>query len=148
MRKRLKGTGRSTGFSLVENVVALVIVSAGLLGTTRLFSEALRSLRDDHQRQTAVLRGEALIENLLALRAWTLPAQFSCSVITERCFTDEFAHDQLVAWRAATLRTLPEARTLLTVTGSNMARTIRLQISWRESSGKIAKEQFERTVRK
>lgn len=135
----------ATGFSLLENVVALAIVTAGLLGTTALFGEALRSVRDHHQRQTAILLGEELIDIAIALQADTLPGELSCSIVPEPCFGDAFAQAELDRWRQALLRTLPEASAQLGITGATI-RTLQLSLTWPDSRNQTAVQRLERVV--
>ena len=136
----------AAGFSLAENIVALAILSAGLLGTTALFGEALRSVRDNRHRQAALLHGEALLDTLLALQVDTLPGPLECSFAAAPCLADASAQAELAAWRTALLRALPDARVRVNVFGPPEIRSLRLQISWPDSRGEIAIQRLERTV--
>ena len=138
----------SAGFSLLENVIALAIVTVGLLGTTRLFGEALRSLRDHQHRQSATVLGEDLIEQLIALREQSLLADRDCTLPREACFDDAPAQAQLEAWQARVRRLLPDAAARLIVAGTATTIRIELGIEWRDSRGERAATHFERVLRR
>jgi len=148
MPHRLNCVPRASGFTLIENVVALAVVTTGLLGTTRLFGEALRCVRENHQRHTAILLAEELIDILSVLHTGARPGRTECAVVTETCFTDALAQAHIARWRAALLRTLPEATATLEVTGSTTTHKIQLRIEWPDGrSGSVA-QMLERAVRR
>jgi len=149
MSAALSNRRGTAGFSLLENVVALAILTVGLLGTTRLFGEALRSLRDNQHRQAAIILGEELIDRLIAQRHETLAAEIDCLDVTQRCLDDPLAQTQLAAWHVALSRALPDPRAQLSITGSptlSASRSIHLHIDWRDSRGAMAAAHFERVV--
>jgi prepilin-type N-terminal cleavage/methylation domain-containing protein len=55
----------TSGFSLIENLVALTVLSIGLLGTAALLASALGALRIGAQRQTAIVLSDDMASRLL-----------------------------------------------------------------------------------
>ena len=56
---------RALGFSLVENLVALAVLSIGLLGVAALTAGALAGIRVGMQRQTAIVLTDDAASRLL-----------------------------------------------------------------------------------
>ena len=61
--------GRGAGFSLIEVLIALVVLSVGLLGLAALQAEGLRSSSTAFQRTQAVLLASDLMDRMRANRA-------------------------------------------------------------------------------
>lgn len=142
------------GFTLVEALVSLLILSVGMLGIAGLFLESVRSSR------TALLRTQAV--NLVAdmadrIRANTSareaydsgsyaadPAPHDCAPSNVsaggNCTLQELAEDDLARWTAAVRNALPTAdgappaATVEFFPGANSNSTdrYRITVSWRE----------------
>ena len=112
---------RSAGFSLVEALVALLVLSVGLLGIAGLFVESVRSSR------TALLRTQAITlvsdmadrirANATARDAYDIgtyggaPAERDCAptpdTAGDNCSSEALAEDDLARWVAAVQAALP-----------------------------------------
>lgn len=103
--------GRVDGFTLVEVLVALVILSMGLLGIAALYVESLRASRTAILRTEAVVLAADLAErirvNRLGAAAYEgAAAAEPCPAATDAATT---AARDLCEWQAAIDRALPGA---------------------------------------
>lgn len=57
---------RSRGFSMIEALVAMVVISVGLLGVAALQAKSLQFTRASYQRSLATLQANDLVERLWA----------------------------------------------------------------------------------
>jgi type IV pilus assembly protein PilV len=75
------GTRRAAaGFSLVEVLVALIVISIGLLGIAKLQAVALSSTNTGGKRALAAIQAASLASSMHADRAyWCLAATLNCS---------------------------------------------------------------------
>lgn len=115
----------SQGFTLIEALLALVVLSVGLLGGVVLLLEGLRTSRAAVQRTMAVTLAADLAERIRANRAaggayalardTTLPPPGAdCNVVGE-CGPRDVAAVDLQQWQAAVTESLPEPMTEVTV---------------------------------
>lgn len=118
-------------FSLLENLIALSILSIGLLGSAALFSEALRQLQSNTNRRSAVILGEKLIDELIAARE-RLPAGRSaqCTINVDRCFNDMRLEHLLGQWHERLQHRLPDANAELTLVASTAVTELLINIEW------------------
>ena len=133
-----------SGFCLLEQLIGLAILSIGLLGSTRMFGEALQSLRDDTHHQSAIVLGEELLERLVASGAARESVRFSCAPGVAPCRFD--APIEIADWQASLQRSLPEPDTQLRITPAARTNAVTLSISWRDSRGQTVIREFERIV--
>lgn len=142
---KLRSLGRvqqaSTGFSLVELMVALLVLAIGLLGLAGLQAKGLSNTHNAYLRTQAVLLAEDMADRMRAntgtggLEGYlvTSPASTSCS---SPCTAAQVAGNDLVAWHAALVAALPGGSA--TISQSSSVYTI--TISWieRESNSSSA----------
>ncbi len=74
---------RAFGFSLIELIIVMVIISVGILGMTSLFSNSLKSLSTNETLQQAAQYAQECAENVIATRrnlgfSWFATNTFSC----------------------------------------------------------------------
>jgi prepilin-type N-terminal cleavage/methylation domain-containing protein len=74
----------SAGFSLIELVIVMIIISAGVLGLTGLFGNASTSLSSNEAMQRATQSAQECAEAALAIRrsqgfSWFANHTFSCT---------------------------------------------------------------------
>ncbi len=74
---------RSHGFTLIEMVVVMLIISGGLIGLTSLFSNTAHSLTTNELMQQATQYAQECAERLMATRRhnkfdWFVSNTFSC----------------------------------------------------------------------
>jgi type IV pilus assembly protein PilV len=111
---------RQSGFSIVEALVALVVLSVGMLGIAALYVESLRAGRTAVYRTQAVNLASDMADriraNRNALAAWTLaaadtPAVQGCVAGTTNCSATQLAQDDQARWRLAIQQQLPGSPT-------------------------------------
>jgi type IV pilus assembly protein PilV len=126
------------GFSLVEVMVALLVISIGMLGLAALYVETLRMNRTAIYRTQAVTLAADMAEriraNALAGAAYAAGAADSgCSDGVTNCTADQMAAQDLFDWQQATQALLPNGNAALAfVAGSPNVYT--LTITWTEVS--------------
>ena len=106
-----KMTKKQRGFSLIEVLVALVILSVGLLGVAALQLTSLQTNREAYLRTQAVIAGTDLLERMRANKPAALSGDYStsvgtmptgsknCSTLGAACTTTEMAAYDLIAWK-------------------------------------------------
>jgi type IV pilus assembly protein PilV len=106
----------AAGFSIVEALVALVVLSVGMLGIAALYVESLRAGRSAVYRTQAVnlaadmadrIRSNREQPNAWALSATANPATQGCVAGTINCNPAQLAQDDQARWRAAISNQLP-----------------------------------------
>jgi len=127
------------GFSLVEVLIALAILSIGLLGLAALQTVSLKVGHDSYQRTQATMLAYDMVDRMRAnpvgyaaakydnILANTNPGTSDCVSVT--CTTDEIADYDIRTWHTilAAILSLREG----TISGSGATRTI--TISWSEN---------------
>ena len=149
----LKVPGTQGGMSLIELLVALVIASLGLLTLVGLQAASLRYTRVTERRAVATLLADDLMERIRAnttgaqdLSHYAYVATFSsqatapalpspsCTSDTATCTLPQLAADDLVRWRLAVPRLLPEGAVLTKVSADPNDATrqwLDLWLAWR-----------------
>jgi type IV pilus assembly protein PilV len=105
------------GISLVEAMVALVVLAIGMLGIAALHVESVKANRTALLRTQAVNLANDLADriraNRLARASYTLPAgtapALGTCVVTNNCTDDQLAADDLARWVRAVRGLLPPA---------------------------------------
>jgi type IV pilus assembly protein PilV len=111
-----QGYRRAAGFSLVEVMVALIVMSVGLLGIAKMQALALSSTTSARTRSLAALEASSLASTMRADRAYWAnvtadpDVQFSAGAITKTadptlqlnntcpCTPPQLAYDDLSGW--------------------------------------------------
>lgn len=140
----------SRGFTLVEVLIALVVLSIGMLGIAALLLNGLQSSRLALLRTQAVVlaadMGDRIRANRTGGSAYTLASGTSLSTPAKdctsagQCNSSEIAAVDLYAWQQAVQRVLPGATTSVTVApvGTLAANTYTITISWTQSGDAAA----------
>jgi type IV pilus assembly protein PilV len=116
---------RSTGFALVEALIALCMLAVGLLGSMALLLQSLRTSREAlHHSVAAHLAGD-LAERLGANRSALAEYPFDTSAglaalepacsIGAACSPEARARDDVAEWQRALTTALPQAEARLTL---------------------------------
>lgn len=127
------------GFTLIEVLVALVVITVGLLGVAVLYVEGLRMNRTSLYRTTAVAlaadMAERIRSNQDAVYAGAGPGADGNCIIND-CTPDELAGEDLWRWRRSLDAYLPngyEARIVRTPAGpGNRMDRFDITLSWPE----------------
>ncbi len=128
------------GFTLVETMVALVVLSIGMLGVAALFVVTFKAGGTAINRLNAVNLAAEMADrirtNRLAGTAYAgTPANNSCIGTSAKCSATEMAAFDLFSWRNAVASTLPGSPTgTVTVAagGAGMPNVYTIEIKWSE----------------
>jgi type IV pilus assembly protein PilV len=141
---------RQRGVSIVEALVALVVISVGMLGVAGLYLSSLQASRSAKLRAAAVELVGSLADRIRANRdaatAYNTaayggnPATQSCD--TARCTAAALAQDDLARWLADLKAGLPGGSAVSgTVVVTDRARPLSdnylLTVTWKESDADI-----------
>lgn len=140
---------RPRGFSIVEALVALVVLSIGMLGIAALYVESLRAGRSAIYRTQAVNLATDMADRIRAnrlagsdyrlLAGATPPTAPGCAPPTPIvCTRTQLAQDDVARWLQAISTALPGTAAggtpagTITVTGVPPAAQYSIQVSWSE----------------
>ena len=121
-----------TGVSLVEALVALVVLSVGMLGIAGLYLESLRSNRTALSRTSAVMLVNDMADRIRGNRAGlagyamvvgTAPATGGPNCSTVLCTPAQLAAWDMAQWYAAVIATLPNGPAGTTVPRASITYT-------------------------
>lgn len=155
----LNRIARDKGFSLIEVLVALLVLSIGLLGLAALQTTSLKYNTDSYTRTQATLLAYDILDrmrsNLAAVSAGnynvsaaTAPSKISaydsckgsatgcgCDLAGANCSTSNLATYDLGKWYERLAATLPEASTNLatiTTSSSGSSTQVTIKIYWKD----------------
>lgn len=97
---------RSRGFTMIEVLVALVVLSIGLLGVAALQLTSLRSNHSSAMRSQATFLAYDIIDRMRANRADALAGNYNIALGATSA-GGTVTGDDLVAWKQNIARTLP-----------------------------------------
>ena len=123
--KSLHSTCRQRGFSLIEVLIAILILAIGLLGMAHMQASGMRSTHGAYLRtQATFLAGDILDSmraNVTAARAGSYDIAFGGAGTT-----GTVEGDDLIAWKAALAAALPAGDGQITTTDSDVT----VEVSW------------------
>lgn len=108
-------TGRQRGFTMVELLIAVVVLSVGLLGLAGLQAQALRSNQVAYMRTQASLLANDIMDRMRANRAAVQAGHYdgisgsqngSCGT-TSGCNAASMAANDVYEWRLTVAQSLP-----------------------------------------
>ena len=130
---------RHRGFTLIEVLVALVVLSVGMLGIAALYVEGLRAGRTAVYRSQAVNLAADMMDRIRAnprARAdYELAgAVFGCVNGNADCTSTELAQEDIAMWQAELANQLPPGSAAnIVYTPGAPADTYTITISWPEA---------------
>ena len=144
---------RERGVTMVEALVALVVLSVGMLGIASLYVSSLQAGRTALSRTQAVnlvndmidrIRANATARSAYASSTYSTGAVTKGCVTTKNCSIADLAQDDLARWKTATLASLPGTPTA-TVVYTAAASTGRpdlysVTVTWQEAGNETARD--------
>ena len=148
-RTHMKSTRCQKGITMVESLVALVVISVGMLGIAGLYLSSLQASRTAKLRSHAVELTSSIADRIRAnreavndynLAADGTPTAQDCE--TKRCSPTQLAQDDLATWLADVRAVLPGADAVTgTVTVTDRAApdsdNYVIAVTWREANSDI-----------
>lgn len=136
-RKHSARTGQ-LGFSMIEVLVTMLIVSLALLGTSGLLTYAMRLNQGGQFRTQAVFLAADLAERMEANRVTAVAGGYDITAPTSDtdcttvyCTGDDMAASDLYKWQQAVVATLPQGQASPPVhVAAGTAHTYTITISW------------------
>lgn len=135
------GCRASAGFSLVEVLVALVILSIGLLGLAGLQTRGVRDNHGAYLRTQATLSAKDLVDRMRANRSAALAGAYDVDFGVEVAPGATVASQDLSQWQATLARLPGPGQGKVAVDKDN--RRVRVDISWDDSRGAEARATLE-----
>lgn len=133
---------RSAGISLVESLVALVVLSIGMLGIAALYVESLRSGRTALLRTQAITLAGDMADRVRANRGaegayedtvTSAQTDEECEQAGAGCTMEELAHHDKAVWLGAIEAALPGGAGTIDVDDTTTPATYTIQITWTEA---------------
>ena len=124
MLRRRTSTQGQRGFTLIEVLVTLVVVSVGLLGFAGLLTKSIAANRQAYMRSQASILAHDLSERMRANRAGTLLGAYS---MTDK---NSAAGDDALDWVAQLGNALPAGDATVSTGSSGDGVTVRITIRW------------------
>lgn len=141
--KRARDLARSSrGFSLVEALVALLVIAIGMLGIAALYVESLRTNRTALFRTQAVTFVNDMADRIRAnrlARAWYGSAvtaedtNDACITGGAGCTPEELAQDDKARWLATLAAELPGGTGTVTWDPATLPETYTISVQWTET---------------
>lgn len=137
MDKQLKQR-RQYGFSLVEVLITLVIMSVGMLGIAGLYVQSMQAGRTSMFRHHAVtLAGDVadrIRANPKAAAAYAAPtgADNNCVLGTGICSQAQMAANDIFLWQDQARTTLPNGTVTIVFNNGFVPPTYQITVSWSE----------------
>jgi Tfp pilus assembly protein PilV len=119
--------------SLIENLVALAVLSIALLGMAMLSNASLSATRANVDRQTAIRLTEELSQRLFAhLRGRGVgdTGQADCAAAGSICFSSATALAELEAWQNEVAAALPGGLGTLALTRTDGRSLLDIRVAW------------------
>jgi type IV pilus assembly protein PilV len=131
-RPRSNRLARASGFTLVEVLVALIVLSIGMLGIAALYLESLRASRQALVRTQAVTLASDIADRIRANRAPT--NAYDCGGTCDAGEGVGLAITELNAWRTTVAAQLPGGTTSITyaAAAANAPNIYVVTVSWTE----------------
>jgi type IV pilus assembly protein PilV len=114
MNKHIRKHGRMSGISMVESLVALVIISVGMLGIAGLYLSSLQAGRSANLRMQAVNLASDMADHIRANKrgrnfyeATATDKGESKDCATATCSAEDIAKNDIYVWKRAISEALP-----------------------------------------
>ena len=128
------------GFSLIEVLIALIIMSVGMLGIASLYVQSMQAGRTSLFRHNAVtLAGDVadrIRANPTAIAAYAgAGADNSCVAMGITCSNTQMAAHDILLWAQQATDTLPSGNVAITVDNTVLPPLYTIAITWNEPVG-------------
>lgn len=144
----MKKSSKNKGFTLIEVLIALVILAVGLLGVAALMMTSLQSNQGAFQRSQASLLAYDIVERMRANRAQaTSSNSYALATTTtsvtapscEPCSPAQMAQIDISNWRAELGRSLPGATASITRSVAGSVSSYQISIFWEDAGNALTR---------
>lgn len=142
------GSRRQHGFSLLEILIALVILSIGLLGLAALQTMSLRMGHDSYQRTQATMLAYDMVDRIRANPAGLAAGRYDAvaftdnptgaDCVTSTCTSDDLANYDIRTWQTTLAAKLSQGQGSIDTDVLTAQRTFTIQ--WRENDVPVTLE--------
>lgn len=141
---------RATGFTLIEVLVALVILSVGLLGIAGMISVSLKSSGSTYTRTQVTALTYNILDRMRANRAQAVtgaydiamstatPTGGDCIGSTKSCTPAQIASFDIAEWRSDLASELPSGNGSISTTAINNMTQVTITIEWSDARAQQA----------
>lgn len=143
------------GFSLLEVLVALVILALGMLGIANMLLLAHKSNSSSYSRQQAIqsaydiidhiranrqaaINGNYSVNNLVSSGTPTIPSAPSANCLTSSCTTTQLAAYDTWSWLATDVARLPNGCGSIATAPSGTSTLVTVTVQWDDSPAQRA----------
>lgn len=139
------------GFSLLEVLIALAVLSIGLLGLAALQTVGLRINHDSYQRTQATILAYDIIDRMRANSKGLTDGKYNLVLVGDNypfppgkncasvdCSTNDLAEYDITVWHTVLAKKLSDGKGAISTVVSGGISTRTVTISWRENDLPIA----------
>lgn len=136
--KRILNVRRHSGFSLVEVLIALVVMSVGMLGIAGLYVESMQAGRTSSFRHNAVTLASDVADRIRAnptagVFYQGVRGNNNCVLGNVDCDPEEMAYNDIDLWLTQASDTLPNGNVVITHDNTVTPSTYTIVVSWDEA---------------
>jgi len=129
---------KHSGFSLVEVLIALVIMSVGMLGIAGLYVESMQAGRTSSFRHNAVTLASDVADRIRANPAGAIdymgaPGNNNCVLGNVDCNPAQMAANDIDLWKIQAAATLPNGDVTITYDDNPIPPEYTIVVSWDEA---------------
>lgn len=135
----MKKTRKQAGFTMLEVLVTMIIVSFGLLGIAGIIMNGLKNNQSSYARSQASWLANDIVDrmraNVVVAEGSTLPYNLALIAATPaQAAPATIVNSDLIAWRTALANTLPSGTGSVSLNASSKKLTVTVQ--WDDSRAK------------
>lgn len=134
----VQGSARQRGFSLVEVLIALIIMSVGMLGIASLYVQSMQAGRTSLFRHNAVTLAGDVADRIRANRtagaAYEAPngADNNCIDGGTNCSAPQMAAQDILVWQQQAANSLPNGAVNVVFNNAVVPPTYTIAVTWDE----------------
>lgn len=121
------------GFTLIEVLVAILVLSVGLFGLGGLMITGMKNNQSSYQRTQATWLAYDMADRIRTNRSKALEEDYDVDLATTPGADTTIVETDIRAWKAVLARTLPNGRGSIDVVPAD--RSLRVIVEWNDGNG-------------